>query len=96
MRRRPGRDAITNVLFRETTTIGVRFSDAQRECLTREIVPVETAFGTVRVKVARRGRTVMNAQPEFDDCVARAGERGAATKDVHAAALKAWLDLSAS
>jgi pyridinium-3,5-bisthiocarboxylic acid mononucleotide nickel chelatase len=91
-----GRDAITNVLFRETTTIGVRFTDAQRECLTREIVSVETAFGTVRVKVARRGRTVMNAQPEFDDCVARAGERGAATKDVHAAALKAWLDLSAS
>jgi uncharacterized protein (DUF111 family) len=36
----------------------------------------------------------MNAQPEFDDCTSRAVEHGVATKDVHAAALKAWLDRS--
>ena len=89
-----GREAVADVLFRETTTIGVRYSDWQRECLTREIVPLDTAYGAVRIKVARRGSTVMNAQPEFDDCASRASERGVATKDVHAAALKAWLDRS--
>jgi uncharacterized protein (DUF111 family) len=89
-----GREAVTDVLFRETTTIGVRHAEWHRECLTREIVPLETAYGSVRIKVARRGATVMNAQPEFDDCTARATEHRVATKDVHAAALKAWLDRS--
>jgi pyridinium-3,5-bisthiocarboxylic acid mononucleotide nickel chelatase len=91
-----GRESVTDVLFRETTTIGVRYTEWQRECLTREIVALETAYGSVRIKVARRGSTVMNAQPEFDDCAARAAEHGVATKDVHAAALKAWLDRSRS
>jgi uncharacterized protein (TIGR00299 family) protein len=91
-----GREPIADVLFRETTTIGVRYADWQRECLTREIVPLDTLYGAVRIKVARRGTTVMNAQPEFDDCAARASEHGVATKDVHAATLKAWLDRSRS
>jgi pyridinium-3,5-bisthiocarboxylic acid mononucleotide nickel chelatase len=87
-----GREAVTDVMFRETTTIGVRYAEWQRECLTRDIVSLDTGYGPVRVKVARRGSTVMNAQPEFDDCAARAREHGVPTKDVHAAALKAWLD----
>ncbi len=83
--------AITDVLFRETTTIGVRYAEWQRECLDREVVAVATAYGDVRVKVARRNGVVMNAQPEFDDCALRAREHQVATKDVHAAAMSAWL-----
>ena len=89
----PGkRAAVTDTLFRETTTIGVRYGERLRECLTREFVTVETPFGPVRMKVAKRGQTVTNAQPEFDECAALARERGVATKDVHAAALKAWFN----
>jgi len=80
------------VLFRETTTIGVRFAEWQRECLARETVAVMTPYGEVRVKVARRNGVVMNGQPEFDDCAAQAQAHGVATKDVHAAAMKAWLE----
>ena len=87
-----GKDAIVDVLFRETTTIGVRFAEWHRECLAREIVLVETPYGAVSIKVARRHGVVMNGQPEFDECAARAREHGVATKDVHAAAMKAWLD----
>jgi uncharacterized protein (TIGR00299 family) protein len=86
------RAAVTDTLFRETTTIGVRYGERLRECLTREFVTVQTAFGPVRVKVAKRGEAITNAQPEFDDCAALARERGLATKDVHAAALKAWFE----
>jgi pyridinium-3,5-bisthiocarboxylic acid mononucleotide nickel chelatase len=86
------KDAIVDVLFRETTTIGVRFAEWQRECLAREIVAVETPYGDVRIKVARRNGVVMNGQPEFDDCAARARQHGVATKDVHAAAMKAWIE----
>jgi uncharacterized protein (TIGR00299 family) protein len=85
------RPAVTDVLFRETTTIGVRYAEWQRECLDREVVAVATAYGQVRVKVARRSGVVMNAQPEFDDCALRAREHQVATKDVHAAAMSAWL-----
>jgi uncharacterized protein (TIGR00299 family) protein len=90
------RVAITDVLFRETTTIGVRHSERYRECLDRDVAGVDTPYGQVRVKVARRDGAVMNVQPEFDDCAARAREHGVATKDVHAAALRAWLDANGS
>ena len=86
------KDAIVDVLFRETTTIGVRFAEWQRECLARELLSVATPYGDVRIKVARRDGVVMNGQPEFDDCAARAKEHGVATKDVHAAAMKSWLE----
>ena len=84
------REAITGVLFRETTTIGVRYGDRRRECLDREIASVDTPYGAVRLKVARLNGVLMNAQPEFEDCAARAREHGVPVKDVHAAALAAW------
>jgi uncharacterized protein (TIGR00299 family) protein len=86
------REALISVVFRETTTIGVRFTEMQRECLDRETVTVETPFGPVRVKVARRHGAVLNASPEFDDCVRIAAESGIPVKDVQAAATKAFLD----
>ena len=43
------------IVFRETTTIGVRYHESMRECLEREIVTVDTPLGAVRFKVARRG-----------------------------------------
>ena len=45
------REAITNILFSETTTLGVRYTEWQRSCLQREWRAVETPYGTVRVKV---------------------------------------------
>jgi uncharacterized protein (DUF111 family) len=86
------REALTSVVFRETTTIGVRFSEMQRECLDRETVAVDTPFGRVRMKVARRNGTVLNVSPEFDDCARVAAETGSPVKDVQAAAMKAFLD----
>jgi pyridinium-3,5-bisthiocarboxylic acid mononucleotide nickel chelatase len=88
------RERLTSILFRESTTIGVRHTDMQRECLERETVTVATPFGPVRVKVARRNGEVLNAAPEFDDCARVAAERGRPVKEVHAAAMKAFLDLS--
>jgi pyridinium-3,5-bisthiocarboxylic acid mononucleotide nickel chelatase len=86
------RERLTSILFRESTTIGVRFTDMQRECLDRETVTVATPFGPVRVKIARRNGEVLNAAPEFDDCVRVATEHGRPVKEVHAAAMKAFLD----
>ena len=86
------RRALTDLVFRETTTIGVRYHELDRECLDRETVPVTTPWGDVRVKVARRGSDVLNAQPEFDDVARLAAEHDVPIKEVHAQATKAWLD----
>jgi len=86
------REAMLQLLFSETTTIGVRFHEADRECLSREWATVATRFGAVRVKIARRGAAVMNAAPEYEDCAARAAERKVAVRAVHAAAMQAYLD----
>ena len=84
------RPALAAIIFRETTTIGVRYQEMQRERLDRELVSIQTPYGAVRYKVARRGGRVVNASPEFDDCVTLAAERGVPVKDVQAAAVAAW------
>ena len=52
---------LTAIVFRETTTIGLRYQEVARACLEREIVVVETPVGPVRFKIARRGADVLNA-----------------------------------
>jgi len=84
------RRAMTDVIFRETTTIGLRHYDVDRECLERAMVPVETPVGTVRIKVASRGGHVLNATPEFEDCAKLAAASKLPVKEVQALAMKAY------
>ena len=86
------RERLTSLMFRESTTIGVRYREMMRECLDRELISVDTPLGTIRFKVARRDGVVLNAAPEFDDCARIARERDLPVKDVQAAATKAFLD----
>ncbi len=86
------REALADLVFRETTTIGIRYQEMARLCLDREMVPVDTPFGVVRFKVARRGGAILNAQPEFDDLARAAADRGVPIKTVQAAATRAWMD----
>ena len=85
------RDRLTATIFRETTTIGVRYREMTREVLEREDVTVHTPHGPVRVKVARRDGRVLNASPEFEDCARVARERNVPVKEVQALAIKAFL-----
>jgi uncharacterized protein (TIGR00299 family) protein len=86
------RDALAGILFTDTTTIGVRHREMLRERLDRTIRPIETPLGTIRFKVASRNGLVVNAAPEFEDCVRVAAERGLSIKEVQARAIKAWID----
>ncbi len=90
------RERLTSTVFRETTTIGVRYREMTRECLDREKVTVETPLGPVRFKIARRNGKVLNASPEFDDCARIAAATGTPIKDVQSAAMKSYLDRCAS
>lgn len=77
---------LIDLVFRETTTIGVRTHEVRRKTLDRESVPVETSFGEVRMKVSRMNGSVLNATPEYEDCKKIADERGIPLKQVIAEA----------
>jgi len=84
------RTQMTDIIFRETTTIGLRHVDVDRECLERRFVTVQTPVGAVRMKIASRLGQVMNAAPEFEDCAALAAGAGLSVKEVQALAVQAY------
>jgi pyridinium-3,5-bisthiocarboxylic acid mononucleotide nickel chelatase len=85
------RAKMCEIIFRETTTLGVRFRNEQREILRREHVAVETIYGPIRIKVARgQDGRVVNYAPEFEDCRAAAELHGVAAREVQTAALNAY------
>jgi uncharacterized protein (TIGR00299 family) protein len=86
------REALSGILFTDTTTIGVRHREMLRERLDRAIRTIETPVGAIRFKVASRDGRMVNASPEFEDCVRAAAEHGLAIKEVQARAIKAWMD----
>jgi uncharacterized protein (TIGR00299 family) protein len=77
---------LMDLIFRETTTIGVRTYEVRRKTLDRELIPVATPFGEVRLKVSRMNGTVLNATPEYEDCQHIAAARNIPLKEVIAAA----------
>ncbi len=83
-------DAMAQLLFEQTTTIGVRIHEARRKVLEREEVSVETPHGTVRVKVAKHEGKVVNAAPEYEDCQRLAAEKSVPLKEVLLAAQLAY------
>ncbi|HEX4947228.1 MAG TPA: nickel pincer cofactor biosynthesis protein LarC [Blastocatellia bacterium] len=85
------RDNLIDLIFRETTTLGVRYREERRVILRREFVTVETPFGPITIKVARsQTGQVMNAAPEFADCQAAALKHQVALRTVQLAALNAY------
>ena len=80
----------SEMLFSETTTIGLRRHAVDRRTLSRELVLVTTPYGDVQIKVARDGERVLNVAPEFESCREAARRNGVPLKEVHAAAASAY------
>jgi uncharacterized protein (TIGR00299 family) protein len=83
------RDRIVAAILRETTSIGVRYSQLARTVLARETITVATAYGPIAVKLAREGAVVCNAAPEYESVAAAAKTHGVPVKVVYAAAVAA-------
>jgi pyridinium-3,5-bisthiocarboxylic acid mononucleotide nickel chelatase len=90
---RPANEAnMVDILFAESTTLGVRIREERRRVLERRTVAVQTPWGEVRVKVAHLGSEVRNAAPEFEDCRRLAAEHHVPLKKVIQAAMSAWAE----
>jgi hypothetical protein len=83
--------AMRDILFRETTTIGLRWRLENKEALAREFVEVETGFGPVRIKIARwPSGKIANAAPEYEDCRMLATLHTVPLKSVMREAMRAY------
>jgi uncharacterized protein (TIGR00299 family) protein len=80
------RDAVAELLFRQTTTFGLKIQEVERLALARRTETVQTPWGEVRVKIGLWGDEVLRATPEFEDCRRLAESAGVPLLHVHAAA----------
>jgi uncharacterized protein (TIGR00299 family) protein len=86
--------ALRELLLRETTTIGLRWRLENKMALTREFAEVETAWGKVRIKVARWPSSAeANASPEYEDCRSLARQHAVPLKQVMQDAMRAYAEL---
>lgn len=80
------REALMEMLFKETTTLGIRSYEVQRRALERSIERVETSYGPIDVKVAKLNGVVVNEMPEYEQCREAARKAGVPLKVVQEAA----------
>ncbi|MBD2666090.1 hypothetical protein B6N60_01769 [Richelia sinica FACHB-800] len=82
------------VIFRETSTLGIRRTTEQRSILQREIQTVATQYGKVRVKVAwpnnNQEKIITNVQPEYEDCAELARKYQVPWREIQRLALQSW------
>jgi pyridinium-3,5-bisthiocarboxylic acid mononucleotide nickel chelatase len=78
--------ALEDVLFRETTTLGIRRYPVSRHKLKRQAIDVETPLGKVKGKLGWLGDRPPTFSPEYDDCARIAAERGVPLREVYDAA----------
>jgi uncharacterized protein (TIGR00299 family) protein len=83
------RDHLAQLIFTETSTIGLRFHPVSRLKLERKSIEVETRFGVIRVKVSGDSAAPITVAPEYDDCQRAALEHDAPLKLVMEEALAA-------
>jgi pyridinium-3,5-bisthiocarboxylic acid mononucleotide nickel chelatase len=83
-------ERLQQLIFRETSTLGIRVREENRVVLARELTAVETDFGLIQIKVGSWQGEEWNAAPEFEDCRRAAAAFNVPLKTVMQAALAAW------
>jgi len=84
-------DRLAKIIFAETTTLGLRIREEQRQVLQRRWQSVSTRFGEVRIKIANLNGTVTSYAPEYEDCRRIAAEQRVPLKLVMQEAVQAYL-----
>jgi len=80
-------EPLQQLLFRETSTLGVRIREERRTCLDRKFVNVQTQWGEIRIKIGLLNGVEVNAAPEYEDCRRCAAEHSVPLKVVMQSAL---------
>ena len=81
-------EEVKEILFSETTTLGIRYYGVRRHVLERKIVRVKTEYGEVRVKIGYHNGGITSISPEYEDCRKVAEEKNLPLKEVYEEAKK--------
>ena len=88
------------IIFRETTTLGIRHRTQSRSILDRQIESVTTKYGEVKVKIASWGqgedRQIINIQPEYEDCANLARQNGIPWREIYQQAITQFCSVKSS
>lgn len=76
-------DKLVNIIFKETSTIGLRISHPQRIELEREKRKIKTKYGEIEVKIGRYKDRIINISPEYADCKKLAEKKGVSLKELY-------------
>jgi hypothetical protein len=76
------REIFTELLYTETSTLGVRIKEIERSCLSREMIKVKTDFGEIDVKIANYNGATVNAKPEYEQLREIAVKSGIPLKEI--------------
>jgi uncharacterized protein (DUF111 family) len=71
------------MIFKETSTIGLRREEVNRYCLDRKIETIKLPYGEVQVKTATIDGKIVNSAPEYESCRLLAEKTGMALKDIY-------------
>lgn len=83
-------DSMRSILFRETTTLGIKQILVDRYSLPRTIQEVETPYGKIRVKIAEISPNIKKISPEFEDCRRAAQEHGIPITDIYQKTIRSF------
>lgn len=83
-------DSMRSILFRETTTLGIKQILVDRYSLPRTIQEVETPYGKIRVKIAEISPNIKKISPEFEDCRRAAQEHGIPITDIYQETIRSF------
>src|SRR5215471_7012374 len=85
-------ERLKQLIFAETTTLGVRMREEKRATLSRRHVSVNTKWGEIRIKVANLNGSISNYSPEYEDCRRIAEQQRVPLKSVMQEAIKVYLE----
>lgn len=83
-------EALSTVIFRETPTLGIRHHPVDRRVLERRFQGVQTRYGEISIKIAIADGEIMNAAPEWEDCLAAGRRHGVPARRVREEAMASW------
>ena len=81
------RELLSKILLTETSSFGIRFYEVDRITLDRELKPLKTSFGIIKIKVGRLDGKIIQATPEFEDCKNAARKNKIPVKNVYESSL---------
>ena len=89
-------EKLSNIMFEETTTLGVRSYDVDKSIMVRKIITIDSPFGAIRIKQALLNGKVVKWKPEYEDCKVIAEGHNIPIRKVYNIVRQLYLDTHAN